>query len=144
MLLYQGKAEVVKNTKRIVRSVTQSFNIPKIIRLVKHVTKIYKNKVPYSKTNIFIRDKFTCQYCGLVMKKDECTLDHVIPKYNGGESSWENCVTSCKRCNSRKGKKSLSEIGYKLKNPPKRPSIADFMRLKSSMLIGEDFFNNLD
>ena len=137
VLIYQGKAEVVKETERIVSNFDGSYQyaIPRVIRLLKYVTKIFKNKIPYSKYNIFLRDDFICQYCGKELSKYECTVDHVIPKSSGGESSWENCVTSCKPCNNRKGDMSLDEIGYKLLNIPKKPSVADFMRKKSSILM---------
>ena len=137
VLLYQQKAEMVKETERIVSNYDGSyiFVIPRVIRLLKYVTKVFKNKIPYSKFNVFLRDNFTCQYCGKTLEKQECTVDHVIPKVMGGDSSWMNCVTSCKPCNNKKGDKSIKEMGYKLLNKPCKPSVADFMRKKAIVFM---------
>jgi 5-methylcytosine-specific restriction endonuclease McrA len=139
VLLYQGKAEMVKETERVISNYDGSYTfvIPRIIRLLNYVTKVFKNKIPYSKFNVFLRDDFTCQYCGKKLLKQECTVDHVVPKVMGGASSWDNCVTSCKPCNNKKGDKTVKEMGYKLLNTPRKPSVADFMRKKASVYIDD-------
>ncbi len=133
ILLYKGIAETVKESSRIVSNVDKSvqFIVPKVIKLVNLVTKIFKNKIPYSKYNVFIRDEYTCQFCGVKLKKRECTIDHVVPKVKGGLSSWNNCVCACKRCNNLKGDKDMEDTPYQFKRVPKRPSVSDFIRLKS-------------
>jgi len=141
VLLYQNKAQIVKETERVVSNFDKSYQfvIPRIIRLFKHVKKVFKNKVPYSKYNIFLRDNFVCQYCGKKLQKHECTVDHIIPKSNNGKSTWLNCATSCKSCNNKKGDKSLKEmIGWKLNKKPYKPSISDFLRMK-----GKEFFSEI-
>lgn len=77
--------------------------------------------VKYSRKNIFQRDNYTCQYCSNKFKKEELTLDHIIPKSKGGKSSWTNIVTCCTGCNADKGDKSLKELGWQLKQQPKSP-----------------------
>jgi len=137
VLLYQGKAETVKETDKVIHNYnkTCSFIVPRIIRLIRYVTQVFKNKIPYSKGNIFLRDNYTCQYCGEVMAKKDCTIDHVVPKANGGRSSWENCVTSCKLCNNYKGDTELNKIDINLKREPKQPTVSDFNRIKSKEII---------
>lgn len=62
-----------------------------------------KSAVKFSKQNIFLRDVYICQYCGISVNRKSATLDHVLPTSKGGHSTWENCCTSCSRCNSIKG-----------------------------------------
>jgi len=71
---------------------------------------------------VFIRDNFTCGYCGKVVKDGEATIDHIIPKSKGGSWSWENLITSCSECNQRKGGRTPKEAGMPLLFKPKRPS----------------------
>lgn len=77
--------------------------------------------VKYSRRNVYQRDKNVCQYCSKKFGKEHLTLDHVIPKSRGGKSSWANIVTCCTWCNGKKGDKLLKELGWKLKQQPKRP-----------------------
>ncbi|PKN25605.1 MAG: HNH endonuclease, partial [Deltaproteobacteria bacterium HGW-Deltaproteobacteria-22] len=71
--------------------------------------------------NIYIRDHFTCQYCGRKPPREELTIDHVLPKSRGGRSEWENVVLACQRCNAKKGNKLLEYAPMTLIRPPKRP-----------------------
>ncbi len=137
VLLYQGKAETVKETKTTIynQDRSHSFIVPKIIRLVSFVRSLYSNKIPYSKRNIFVRDKHSCQYCGKKMTPSECTVDHIVPKAHRGKSSWENCVCSCKRCNNIKGDLPLDKCEVFLRKRPYKPNAADFIRLRSSHLV---------
>lgn len=137
VLLYQGKAETIKDSDKTVynHNKTCSYIIPKVIRLIKYVTQIFKNKIPYSKSNVFIRDNYICQYCGIKMEKKQCTIDHIVPKSKGGISSWENCTTSCKNCNNYKGDYDLKDISLTLKKKPVQPNVSDFNRIKSETLM---------
>lgn len=132
VLLYQNKAESVKETDTVIHNHDKSvsYTIPKIIRLINHVSSLYKRKMGYSKRNIFLRDGYTCQYCGKKLELHECTIDHVKPKIAGGKSSWLNCVCACKRCNSFKDDKFLEDINMSLIKEPYTPSTADIMRLR--------------
>ncbi|MBN8564895.1 MAG: HNH endonuclease [Leptolyngbya sp. UWPOB_LEPTO1] len=76
-------------------------------------------KVPaVSRREVLRRDSHTCQYCG---STKHLTIDHVIPRSRGGSHSWDNVVTACAGCNSKKGDRFLSELGMKLKTKPKAP-----------------------
>jgi hypothetical protein len=77
--------------------------------------------VRYSRRNLFQRDRYTCQYCRRKFDKKNLTIDHVTPKSQGGRSEWTNVVACCKGCNTRKGDKTLKELGWKLAHPPTRP-----------------------
>ena len=82
---------------------------------------LYLNRknIPLTRKNIFYRDNNTCQYCG--KSKCQLTIDHIIPKHKGGEDNWKNLVTSCNRCNSKKGNFYIEELGMKLIKKPIRP-----------------------
>ena len=147
-LIENGKAEVLKESDRIVKNVGGSFifPIPYIIRLVKLIRKIYKKGVPWSKRNVFARDRNVCQYCGKQVKKPE--IEHIIPKSKGGKNSWENTVTACRSCNSQKGDRTPSEAGMFLIKQPVHPTINEFIlgKLKNSSSdikkILDDFLND--
>ena len=84
-----------------IRSARVSMNVPAVC-----VTKDYfnfKRLVHYSRHNMYLRDLYQCQYCGDTFDYNDLTIDHVIPRRMGGTTNWENCVTSCFPCNSKKG-----------------------------------------
>jgi 5-methylcytosine-specific restriction endonuclease McrA len=125
LLTYLQKTELVEaaNGHRI-RSVSQSFPMPAVIRLNRYVHIPYKG-VALTRQNVFKRDNFSCLYCG---KKHDLTLDHVRPRSKGGKSSWDNLATACKRCNAYKGDYSPEQAGIELKYKPFRPSYVMFLR----------------
>lgn len=135
VLLYQEKAEIVKETEKVIYNTdkTVSFIVPRIIRLIKGVVDIFKSKITYSKANVFLRDKYTCQYCGKKLENAECTIDHVIPRVKGGKTKWNNVATSCKKCNNAKADRDLRDCGMRLKRSPQAPSVSEFLRMKSKI-----------
>ena len=82
-------------------SASAIYKIPEVILLSRYGS-LPEQKVNFCRRSIWKRDEFTCQYCGKKPREDECTLDHVIPKSLGGDTSWTNCVLACYRCNSQK------------------------------------------
>ncbi len=118
VLLYLEKAEAVQNTEQTIRSVSSSFRVPSIIRLLHKTVRRFIPNVRYSRRNVLIRDKFTCQYCA---SKQSLTVDHVLPISRGGKSSWENVVAACRTCNGKKGNKTLREAGMVLRCEPTAP-----------------------
>lgn len=87
-------------------------------------------EVNYSRQTVFERDGFRCSYCGKQFHRNELNIDHVIPRKLGGDSSWENTVTSCYKCNSKKADKPLDKCGMKLLITPKKPKwISPFKRI---------------
>ena len=102
----------------VVVGAKSDFEIPSIIRILKYLN--FANKsVKFSRRNLFIRDNFTCQYCG--RQNVELSLDHVFPRYLGGTHTWDNLVTCCKKCNGIKGWRTLDQSGMKLLSKPKIP-----------------------
>lgn len=125
-----GKVEIVETYDREVRSVTFSFKLPAVVRLLTFV-KIKRQSavVPFTRANIYARDKHVCQYCGLTFKSEDLTFDHVIPQAQGGRKGWENIVTACVPCNRQKDARTPEEAGMPLIRVPRRPSTAPVLHL---------------
>jgi 5-methylcytosine-specific restriction endonuclease McrA len=85
----------------IVHSERWSTRVPAVMILTEYQKK--KSSIRFSKSNVFLRDLYTCQYCGIDVSRKSATLDHVLPVSLGGKSVWENCTTACMLCNSNKG-----------------------------------------
>ena len=125
VLLLKGKAEVEEKIKHIEDYIkVGEYYIPKCIRLKEQMA-IPTKELPFSRTNIFKRDKYTCQYCGKHLEKDDLTIDHVFPKSRMGPDIWENLVTCCKECNQKKANKTPKEAHMKLIKRPVRPTMDD-------------------
>jgi 5-methylcytosine-specific restriction endonuclease McrA len=100
--LYLNKASVLEwHDAWIVKSVGWETPVPAVMML-SHYEKI-KNTVKFNKPNVFLRDGYVCQYCGVRVNSRSATLDHVLPVSLGGKSNFENCVCACSRCNGIKG-----------------------------------------
>ena len=76
----------------------------------------------FSRRNLFVRDRFTCQYCGARPGAEHLTIDHIHPRARGGGSSWDNCVLACRQCNSLKADLTLKQAKMKLRRPPEQPN----------------------
>ncbi len=94
--------------------------VPSVL-VLRTFDKVPKTKAKLSRTNIYKRDGFQCQYCGQHLSRARLTIDHVLPKSKGGVTSWTNCVASCLRCNAAKADKSLAEAGLTLPRAPFEP-----------------------
>ena len=143
-LCYQGKTEVVKSSEEKLRcgDGTVIMNKPLVIKLIKVIRMVYKNRVPYSKKNVFIRDGFACMYCGT--KKHRLTIDHVIPLSQKGKTNFDNCVASCSACNHWKGNRKPSEAGMYLLRQPHSPTINEFFILKCKQLKIHEYLKELN
>ncbi len=144
-LIVKGKAEVLKKTKKVIYNFekTVKFYIPLVIKLIKLVRKVYKNKIPYTRKNVYIRDQYTCAYCHTKLSPNECTTDHVKPKAKGGKSSWENCVCACFDCNNKKGDKTCEEARMFVKFTPQAPTINQFTQLSFKSMGLDKILNDL-
>ncbi len=118
VLVFRGKAEVLENGRGEMHSAREIFQMPSVIRLVYMIKRPHPQK-KLTRFEIFNRDQYTCQYCG--RKTKELTLDHVVPRWWGGEHSWENVVSACIPCNRRKGGRTPNEAGMSLLNQPCPP-----------------------
>lgn len=138
VLQFNGKVEVLKESDRIVRTVTRTFRIPAVIRLIKFIRQIYRREVPFSRKNILTRDSYECQYCGREFSSGDLTIDHVIPKVQGGSNDWTNVVGSCRNCNIKKGGRTPRQAGMQLKRQPFKPTIMEFINLYLKKRFGAD------
>jgi 5-methylcytosine-specific restriction endonuclease McrA len=129
-LLCQGKVEVISHHDREVRSVSITFKLTSVIRLLRYI-KIRRrfDYVPFSRANIYARDEHTCQYCGTAFPISELTFDHVVPVAQGGRKDWENIVTCCIGCNRKKGGRTPTEAGMHLVRMPRRPERGPALRI---------------
>ena len=126
VLLLKEKAELVEKANWSLRSEHTSLPKPMVIRLVSYVRVPRAVKRKISRRALFARDGWRCQYCGSTGK---LTLDHVVPRSRGGDSVWENVVTSCAPCNLKKGNRLLDEVEMRLVSAPKAPSPSLFVTL---------------
>ncbi len=118
-LLLAGKAEPVEASPRVVRSPSTIFALPAVIRLAMYIRKPFVDRVAFNKKNIMRRDGYTCQYCN--RRGERLTVDHVLPRSRGGDTSWTNVVAACLRCNLKKGSRLLDEVGMRLLREPVHP-----------------------
>ncbi|WP_456455398.1 HNH endonuclease [Thermovibrio sp.] len=121
LLDYLGRCEVLQYYREVViTSPGREFRAPLLIR-IPILTRNWESSFP-TRRAIFIRDNFTCAYCGKALKDSEATVDHVVPKSRGGKWEWENLITCCKDCNQRKGNRTPEEAQMELLFKPKKPS----------------------
>lgn len=104
----------------------KQYPVPAVAKTLKYFN-FYNRKINFSRHNLFIRDKHTCQYCGIQLCSSQLTYDHIIPKsrfYNNKKLStnWQNIVTACRLCNHKKGNRTPKEAGMSLINLPTEPN----------------------
>lgn len=117
-LILMGKATALENGRGFIRTVSRTYERPSVIRLV-YVVRRPRPRVRLSKREILRRDEYRCQYCG--GETAQLTVDHVVPRYLGGQHSWENLVAACPQCNRRKGGRTLAQARMKLLHRPFEP-----------------------
>jgi len=142
-LLYQGIAKAIDDQYRLyefsdwaelsaaehdsVGTINRRIRIPRVLVLSAY-EHLPKGRVRFSRLNIYARDGDTCQYCGNKLARNELNLDHVIPRSQGGKTSWENVVCSCVPCNLRKGGRTPDQAHMTLLKRPLRPRWTPFFR----------------
>ncbi len=109
VLVLKGVATTEEERNFSLRAARISIPMPSVIRLLEY-RRIPHQTRALSRKNILLRDRNTCQYCGIVLTAGELTLDHVIPRSRGGQSTWENLVACCHACNRKKGNSMLHEL----------------------------------
>ena len=134
ILLSKGKAELLENHQGEVRTITTTVEAPSIIRLIYLVKRPFAPR-KLSKKEIFLRDRYTCQYCG--KKNHELTLDHVVPRRQKGAHTWENVVAACSRCNLRKAGRTPEEANMRLKTEPRVPQPNPYRILQNRTILDE-------
>jgi 5-methylcytosine-specific restriction endonuclease McrA len=117
VLVLHQKADVVASAEHPWRSERRVVPVPSVIRLRYFVRVPYARRVPLNRRAVFLRDATACQYCG----RHAENLDHVVPRSQGGQHTWENVVAACRRCNTRKGGRTPAEAGMELLRGPVAP-----------------------
>jgi 5-methylcytosine-specific restriction endonuclease McrA len=117
---YLGKVDIVAEYDDEISSPSVTWKMPAVVRLRKEV-RVHKRGAKFSREGIYARDKFTCQYCNKNFGAKNLTLDHVIPKSQGGRKSWDNIVTCCAPCNKKKANKTPDQSGMFPRNRPVKP-----------------------
>jgi 5-methylcytosine-specific restriction endonuclease McrA len=112
-----------------VRTVTSEIQVPRVIRLLSY-EKLPKQTVKFNRRNIFARDNNQCQYCGKKFVTAELSLDHVIPRSQGGLNTWDNIVCACVSCNVRKGGRTPKQAHLSLVRKPEKPKRSPLLNLK--------------
>lgn len=120
VLVLNDKADVIQSNGHRYRSERLDYQAPSVVRLRRFVHVPYRRRAALSRRGVFIRDDFTCQYCGRVAEN----VDHVVPRSRGGPHEWENVVAACRRCNSKKKDLMPAECGMVLRRPPFAPRAA--------------------
>lgn len=114
---FLDRVQIVAEYDEVARSPSLEMRLPSVVVLKDYVRQaLYP---AFTRFNLFLRDEFTCQYCGAT---GEMTFDHVTPRSRGGRTTWENVVASCPPCNLAKASKSLSEARMHLRRRPLRPT----------------------
>ena len=118
VLVLKGVAIAEEENGHFLHASRLCMRVPSVIRLLEY-RRIPHQSRALSRKNILLRDRSTCQYCGDVLPSSELTLDHVMPRSRGGQSTWENLVACCHACNARKGNSLVHEAGMKLLREPR-------------------------
>lgn len=133
LLVLTNKAKVLDEYDNIlIRSASQAYKLPSILMLM---SKSYRKKeVNFSRRGVFYRDNYTCGYCERKFKTSDLTLDHIVPVCQGGDKNWENIISACHKCNTKKGGRTPSQARMELKVKPYKPSWnpSMFIQLKKS------------
>jgi 5-methylcytosine-specific restriction endonuclease McrA len=128
-LLLAGKAIVVEETGKFLRTVRDQFPVPSVIALRSYIN-VPRRKAHWSRKGVLMRDNYTCIYCsnrlgtiirGKVLSKSDFTVDHIVPRSRGGRDQWTNTACACYHCNHRKGDRLPNECGMRLQWEPKTP-----------------------
>lgn len=122
ILWFQGKVEILEYHSSFARSARASFQLPSVLRLKSYVRPRSTGAVRFCRENVYIRDNFTCQYCGTKLPSKQLTLDHVVPASLLGPKSWTNVVSACRGCNQKKANKTPNEANMPLLREPKMPT----------------------
>lgn len=125
-----------------IKTSSSTFKVPEIILLTRY-EKFPPQPIKFSRSALFQRDSFKCQYCGKKPGTSNLTLDHILPKSKGGKTTWENIVISCIPCNTKKADKFLYETDMKLLSKPKKPTLLLFKNIKNYPKSWENFISNV-
>lgn len=119
--IFMDKVEVLAEYEKEIHSPSMTMKIPSVVALREFKKRKNKDHLKVNRRNIFIRDHFTCQYCGSKLTYKKLQKEHIVPKSKGGQDTWTNLVAACGPCNRKKG----SEMLMKPKHMPTKPNIEE-------------------
>lgn len=125
--IFRDSVTVLEEHPRVVHSPNTEFRLPSVIALKEYVPSA--RHPAFTRFNVFLRDKWECQYCGDHFVTKELTFDHVIPRSRGGRTAWTNIVAACQKCNRTKGSRLPGECGMYPRNEPRQPNIFELQDL---------------
>ena len=118
--VFLDRVNVLSEYERTVRSPSFEMQLPSVIALKEYVH--LDRRPAFTRFNVFLRDRFHCQYCGDRFRTEDLTFDHVVPRSRGGRTTWTNIVTACQSCNLEKGSRLPEESGMFPRTRPVQPS----------------------
>lgn len=119
--LLLDRVNLVENYDVVVHSPSIELEVPSVVALKRYVR--FNGRPAFTRYNIYLRDRFSCQYCGSRFATNELTFDHVQPKSRGGRTEWRNVVSACAPCNIKKANRTPVEAQMPLVSPPDEPSV---------------------
>jgi 5-methylcytosine-specific restriction endonuclease McrA len=121
--VFLNRVNIVSEYDRVVRSPTLEMRLPSVISLKEYVATT--RRPAFTRFNVFLRDRFCCQYCGKPFPTQDLTFDHIVPRSRGGRTTWSNVVTACGSCNLAKGNRTPEAVGMFPRGEPCEPSAAE-------------------
>lgn len=129
---FNDKIDIIEEYEENILTPSIEMKIPAVVKYKRLIRPKYR-ALRFSRTNVYARDNFICQYCIRKLTQSKLTLDHVIPRSRGGPSSWTNCVACCIDCNVKKADKTPKEAGMKLLQEPRQPNQNESFVLSMSL-----------
>ena len=119
--VFLKRVNIISEYEDVIHSPSLEIRLPSVIALKEYVS--HSRRPAFTRFNVFLRDKFCCQYSNVIFPVDQLTFDHIRPRSIGGRTTWTNVVTACRVCNFKKGNKLLNVSGVNLIKNPERPSL---------------------
>ncbi len=139
-LHFRGKIDIISTWNEKITWISGSMKLPAVIKLNKYVRHI-RRRTNFDRYTLFRRDLFTCQYCAKALSANSLTVDHIIPKSQGGLTTWLNCCACCSKCNSAKENRTPEEAGMKILNKPTVPVLGLKNDMYKIQKIHDDWFH---
>ena len=118
--VFLGRVNVVSEYDMFVHSPSLRMPLPSVIAIKEYVS--MTRRPAFTRFNVFLRDRFSCQYCATSLPAESLTFDHIVPRSRGGRTVWNNVVAACESCNLRKGHRLPKESGIYPVRGPRRPT----------------------
>ena len=130
-LMLRGRVDAVTDDVLTLQGVMNSLDVPTVIRLRRYIN-VPRRGVGWSRRGVLMRDNFCCIYCGIhpgqqqrgqILRRQDFTIDHIVPRSKGGQNTWSNTACACPPCNQRKGDRDPHEAGMTMLWEPKMPRV---------------------